>query len=89
VTVLTVRILFFFPVTVPYVYQAPACKPVTNNDELIQLGHLLREYNIKNYIAKIRPVGTHINVDLMRQLTHDYYDKQICDLIEYGFPLYE
>jgi hypothetical protein len=41
----------------------------------------------KNYQQKIKTLNTHINVSRFKELATNYFDKQIFDLIEYGFPL--
>jgi hypothetical protein len=40
-----------------------------------------------NFISKIAPIASHINVDLFRELGQGFHDQQIFDLIKYGFPL--
>jgi hypothetical protein len=40
-----------------------------------------------NFISKIAPIASHINVDLFRELVQGFHDQQIFDLIKYGFPL--
>jgi hypothetical protein len=42
---------------------------------------------IPNFLAKVAPVASHINVQLFRALGHGFHDQQIFDLIQYGFPL--
>jgi hypothetical protein len=54
---------------------------------LLWLAELLRDNGLKNYVAKIHPLNTHINVHRMRQLAEGYYDMQALDLLEFGFPL--
>jgi hypothetical protein len=38
-------------------------------------------------MAKLAPVATHINVQKFRELGKDFYDQQIFDLLQFGFPL--
>jgi hypothetical protein len=40
-----------------------------------------------NFISKIAPIASHINVNLFRELARGFHDQQIFDLITYGFPL--
>jgi hypothetical protein len=40
-----------------------------------------------NFIAKLAPVASHINVQKFRELGQGFHDQQIFDLIQYGFPL--
>jgi hypothetical protein len=40
-----------------------------------------------NFISKIAPIASHINVGLFRELCQGFHDQQIFDLIQFGFPL--
>jgi hypothetical protein len=40
-----------------------------------------------NFISKIAPIASHINVNLFRELGQGFYDQQIFDLIQFCFPL--
>jgi hypothetical protein len=40
-----------------------------------------------NFISKVAPVVSHINFKLLGELSQGFYDTQILDLIQYGFPL--
>jgi hypothetical protein len=40
-----------------------------------------------NFISKIAPVASHLNLPLLGELSRGFYDTQILDLIQYGFPL--
>jgi hypothetical protein len=42
---------------------------------------------IPNFISKLAPVASHINLKLFGELLQGFYDTQILDLIQYGFPL--
>jgi hypothetical protein len=42
---------------------------------------------IPNFLAKIAPVASHINIQLFRELGQGFHDQQIFDLIQSGFPL--
>jgi hypothetical protein len=42
---------------------------------------------IPNFISKLFPVASHINLKLFGELLQGFYDTQILDLIQYGFPL--
>jgi hypothetical protein len=55
--------------------------------DLLNLAEVLWCSDSKNYIAKIKPLNTHINVSRMRELAEGYYDTQALDLLEFGFPL--
>jgi hypothetical protein len=35
----------------------------------------------------VAPVASHINIKLLGELSRGFYDTQILDLIQYGFPL--
>jgi hypothetical protein len=40
-----------------------------------------------NFISKIAPIASRINVGLFRELCQGFHDQQIFDLIQFGFPL--
>jgi hypothetical protein len=40
-----------------------------------------------NFLSKIAPIASHINVQLFRALSQGFHDPQIFDLIQYGFPM--
>jgi hypothetical protein len=40
-----------------------------------------------NFISKVALVASHINFTLLGELSQGFYDTQILDLIQYGFPL--
>jgi hypothetical protein len=42
---------------------------------------------IPNFICKVAPVASHINIKLLGELSQGFYDTQILDLIQNGFPL--
>jgi hypothetical protein len=42
---------------------------------------------IPNFLSKIAPVASHINIKLFGELLQGFHDTQILDLIQYGFPL--
>jgi hypothetical protein len=42
---------------------------------------------IPNFISKTVPLASHINIKLFGELLQGFYDTQIIDLIQYGFPL--
>jgi hypothetical protein len=45
-------------------------------------------YNgLLNFISKLAPVASHINIKLLGELSQGFRDTQILDLIQYGFPL--
>lgn len=33
------------------------------------------------------PLQTHLNIDYFRFMLSDYHDKQLCDLLQFGFPI--
>jgi hypothetical protein len=47
-----------------------------------------QHYNgLLNFISKLAPVASHINIKLLGELSQGFHDTQILDLIQYGFPL--
>jgi hypothetical protein len=77
----------FCPATIPEIYCGPAGQMVGGVSELLWLAELLRDNGLKNYVAKIHPLNTHIDVHCMLQLAEGYYDMQALDSLELGFPL--
>ena len=54
---------------------------------LFQHNKLIRESGIPNFGGLRNPVHTQLNVKAWRFHLRDYWDQQLVDLIEYGFPL--
>jgi hypothetical protein len=77
----------FQPYSKPDIYYGPTGKAIDSVHDLLELAEILRCSDYKNYIAKIKPLNTHINVPRMRVLAEGYYDMQALDLLEFGFPL--
>jgi hypothetical protein len=42
---------------------------------------------LPNYICKTAPVASHLNLNLLRYWAQGHHDLQVCDLLEFGFPL--
>jgi hypothetical protein len=77
----------FRPHTDIHTYASPSGGRVQDVQDLFDLGKVLRQGRVCNFQQKIKSLDTHINVDRLRDLTEHYYDKQVIDLIEFGFPL--
>ena len=48
---------------------------------------IVKASGIPNYIGLKIPVNKKMNIQFMRSLLVDYKDNQICDLLEFGFPI--
>jgi hypothetical protein len=40
-----------------------------------------------NFLARVAPVTSHLNINLLRALSDSHFDPQIIDLLHFGFPL--
>lgn len=54
---------------------------------LIDLSNRVLESGLPNYLGLREPVMSNINIFFLRSSLQNYYDYQICDLLEFGFPL--
>jgi hypothetical protein len=59
-----------------------------NSSNIISYVSLHKIYTgSRNFISKIVPVDSHININLLGELSQGFYDPQVLDLIQYGLPL--
>ena len=54
---------------------------------IIQAHRLIRQSGLSNFLGFRIPVSTQLKVDKWRSHLANYFDQQLVDLIEYGFPL--
>ena len=55
--------------------------------DLIRAHRLIRQSGLPNYLKCRIPVQSGLNIVAWRSHLHGYWDSQICDLLQYGFPL--
>ena len=55
--------------------------------DIIQAHELVRQSALPNFIQVSFPGNLQLNVGAMKKYLHSYWDKQLIDLIQYGFPL--
>ena len=55
--------------------------------DIIKLHHQVRSSSNPNYLKCRIPLQTHFNIKNWRKYLSQYWDKQLPDLLEYGFPL--
>ena len=55
--------------------------------DLIRAHRLIRQSGLPNYPKCRIPVQSGLNIVAWRSHLHGYWDSQICDLLQYGFPL--
>ena len=55
--------------------------------EVLQAHRLIRDSGLPNFLGLRIPVKTNLKIASWRAHLCDYFDKQLCDLIEFGFPL--
>ncbi len=58
-----------------------------NYIELIELCTKVREAGTHNFCGARLPVPTHLNIPVWRHLLREYPDYQVCDFLEYGWPI--
>ena len=58
-----------------------------HNFDTLQLNSILRESSIQNWRGLRLPLSTSLNITHWRYLLADYWDTQICEFLEFGFPL--
>ena len=64
--------------------------PNTSNNQVSDplLAHkLVRQSGSPNFVGSRIPVDSKLNIKNWRLYLHDFWDKQLVDLLEYGFPL--
>ena len=74
------------PLAPIYVYKGPT----VNWDyipDVLTAHKLIRQSNLPNFLGLRIPVRTNLNVDSWRHHLADYFDQQLLDLIQFGFPL--
>ena len=54
---------------------------------LLDIHHKVTDSGLPNYLGFKIPVNEKINLDYMRSLLVNYNDLEVCDLLEFGFPL--
>ena len=54
---------------------------------LLETHSKVKESGIPNYLGCRIPINDHFNIQFMRSMLIDYADNEICDLLEFGFPL--
>ena len=55
--------------------------------DIFQAHTLVKASNLPNYMGCRIPVNSGLNIPKWRHYLAGYWDKQLCDLLEYGFPL--
>ena len=74
------------PLAPIYVYTGPT----THWDiipDILTAHKLIRQSGLPNFLGLRIPVRTNLNVSNWRHYLVDYFDQQLPDLIEFGFPL--
>ena len=55
--------------------------------DILQARKIIRQSGVPNFLKARIPVATQLNPDTWSFYLQDYWDKQLPDLIRYGFPL--
>ena len=76
----------FIPKSLLKLYAGP---PVTWNElpDILQAHTLVKASKLPNYMGCRIPVNSGLNIPKWRHYLANYWDQQLCDLLEYGFPL--
>ena len=76
----------FIPKSSLKLYAGP---PVTWNElpDIFQTHTLVKASKLPNYMGCHIPVNSGLNIPKWRHYLANYWDQQLCDLLEYGFPL--
>ena len=66
-----------------------AAKALTSADiqNKLKIHEIVQNSGKYNYIGSRIRVNNKINVDFMRTMLRNYNDQQVCDLLEFGFPI--
>ena len=64
----------------PKTKNRPLCNP-------LQLHKLVKQFGCPNFLGARIPVVSNLNIDNWKFHLKDYWDKQLLDLLEFGFPL--
>ena len=69
-----------------HLYKGP---PVNwdNAPDILQAHKLVKDSKLPNYLGCRIPVDSGLNIEKWRHYLANYWDQQLCDLLEYGFPL--
>ena len=78
--------LGFIPLTDLKLYQGPE-KHWRVVPDLIQAHKMVRSSGVPNFLSCRIPVQGPLRPQVWRAYLHDYWDQQLTDLIEFGFPL--
>ena len=76
----------FIPLTALKVYEGPP-KFWDSCPDIIQAHKLIKETGLPNYLSCRIPIQGQLKPDRWQHYLQNYWDKQLVDLITYGFPL--
>ena len=74
------------PITDQILYEGP---PTTNApmSDILQVHSKIRQSQLPNFLGCRIPVKGQLHAHIWREYLSDYWDKQLPDLIDYGFPI--
>ena len=67
-------------------YRGPETKNQHISDPL-QLHKIVGQFGCPNFLGARIPVVSKLNIDIWKFYLHEYWDQQLVDLLEFGFPL--
>ena len=56
--------------------------------DILQAHKLVKASKLPKYLGRCIPVESGLNIKKWRHYLANYWDRQLCDLLKYGFPLY-
>ena len=74
------------PLSPLMLYQGPKSNKTATSDSL-SLHRAVRDSNCPNYMGIRIPVSSKLKIKNWKYYLADYWDKQLVDLLEFGFPL--
>ena len=74
------------PITDQIVYEGPPTNNVPITD-ILELHSKIRQSQLPNFLGCCIPVKGQLHAHVWRKYLSDYWDKQLSDLIDFGFPI--
>ena len=76
----------FIPLTDPILPKTTVTSDISFLDP-IKLHEEVKKYNLPNYLGAKIPIRSQMNIGVWKTLLKDYWDQQLLQCLEFGFPL--
>ena len=76
----------FVPLTNPILPETTVTSDISFLDP-IKLHEEVKKYNLPNYLGARIPIRSQMNIGIWKTLLKDYWDQQLLQCLEFGFPL--